>query len=299
MQFPRWIRVSAALLSLSLVCSACAVRKLDRKLVAPQDAATLDDRSPFLKAHLVNGDLLILSQWTVDEKAQTVSGQGERQGTDRTTLTEGFLSVPMDSVALFETNVTQTSPGVAAMAVLTGASLVVTAICIANPKACFGSCPTFYYQEPDRAEPSLVAEGFSSSVAPCLEAADVDALPRVRPTGGRVALTMRNEALETHVVRRADLLACARGDGAGGVAAAGDGTFWRTGETVPPVAARGPEGDIRPQLAALDGVERWSRSDSTDLAARETLALEFQAPEAEHLGLLIASRQTLLSTYLF
>lgn len=295
---PRWLQAPAGAVLVGLCLSACSVRSLDRTLVPPQDFQTLDHRSPYLKAHLVNGDLLVLGSWRVDDEGRSVSGEGSRQDPDRNTLATGFLSVPLDSVALFETNTTHTAPQVVGMAVLTGASLVVTAICIANPKACFGSCPTFYFQDATGTEPGLVAEGFSSSVAPSLEAADVDALPRVHPTGGRVRLTMRNEALETHVVRHADLLVVPR-DGSAGAVVLSDGSFRRTGARIPPRTARGPEGDLRSLLAARDGVERWSRSDSTDLAARESLHLEFDAPRGGRLGLLLAGRQTLLSTYLF
>jgi hypothetical protein len=46
-------------------------------------------------------------------------------------------------------------------------------------------------------------------------------------------------------------------------------------------------------------VERFSGADSTNLAERETIELEFgRVPEGDR-GLVIASRQTLLSTYLF
>jgi hypothetical protein len=102
--------------------------------------------------------------------------------------------------------------------VVTGISVAVTAFCIADPKACFGSCPTFYLEGAGGAP--IHAEGFSSSVAPSLEARDVDALYRARPAAnGAVTVTMKNEALETHVVRHVKLLAAARPTGG---ACAGD-----------------------------------------------------------------------------
>ena len=47
---------------------------------------------------------------------------------------------------LFETNKPESIPrnSLTVLAVVTGVSLAVTAMCLANPKACFGSCPTFY-----------------------------------------------------------------------------------------------------------------------------------------------------------
>jgi hypothetical protein len=83
-----------------------------------------------------------------------------------------------------------------------------TAVCAANPKTCFGSCPTFYVSDGKHA--MLQAEGFSSSIAPSLEARDVDALYRVHPSGREFIVTMKNEALETHFVRRVRLLAAKR-----------------------------------------------------------------------------------------
>ena len=129
-----------------------------------------------------------------------VSGEGELFGLARETMGSGPFKVALDEVALLETNVVQRSPGAVALAVITGVSVAVTAFCISDPKACFGSCPTFYVS--DGKNTVLQAEGFSSSVAPSLEARDVDALYRVHPVGPELIVTMKNEALETHVVRR-------------------------------------------------------------------------------------------------
>jgi hypothetical protein len=51
-------------------------------------------------------------------------------------------------------------------------------------------------------------------------------------------------------------------------------------------------------VSAKDGVERFSTADPEDLAARETIELELP-PAAGTVGLVIAARQTLLSTHLF
>ena len=47
------------------------------------------------------------------------------------------------------------------MTLVTGASLGMNIYCAANPKACFGSCPTFCSKNGDTWR--LEAEGFSSS----------------------------------------------------------------------------------------------------------------------------------------
>ncbi len=82
-----------------------------------------------------------------------------------------------------------------------GISVAMTIYCITNPKACFGSCPT-YYADVD-GEPMLQAEGFSASVAPALERDDIDALFRTRPTGERFELTDDSATL-THTFEAHD-----------------------------------------------------------------------------------------------
>jgi hypothetical protein len=58
------------------------------------------------------------------------------------------------------------------------------------------------------------------------------------------------------------------------------------------------EGDCRRLVGAFDGTERFSVADSEDLARRETIDLRLPRGEGPR-GLVIASRQTLVSTYLF
>jgi len=253
---------------------------------------TIDHKSPFLKAHMRNGDVYILSPWSVDAAARTVSGDGTRLDPNRTRVGNGTQVISLDSVALFETNVVSTHGSVAALAVVTGASLGLTAYCATNPKACFGSCPTFYVSDGERSV--LQAEGFSASVAPALEATDVDALDRARPTGRLLEVRMTNEALETHVVRWAKVLAAPR-SGRGRVFATQSGEFWQASDIVTPLRCSAPEGDCLAAVRAFDGAERFSTTDSTDLATREVIELEFHVESGDSLGLVIGSRQTLLS----
>ncbi|MBI4538086.1 MAG: hypothetical protein HY704_01080 [Gemmatimonadetes bacterium] len=78
-----------------------------------------------------------------------------------------------------------------------------------------------------------------------------------------------------------------------------EGVFRQALRTLPPRRARAPEGDCLEALRAFDGLERLSLADSTDLATRETVDLEFEDVPGADLGLVVASRQSLLSTYLF
>lgn len=279
-----------------LVCSwcvACSVKTQQRALTPPGEAATLDRQAAYLKAHLKNGDVLVLDPWSVD--TATVRGQGTRLNANRSIVDSGALAIALDSVALFETNVLhKTTP--TALTVITGISVGVTVFCLTNTKACFGSCPTFYAS--DGHGDLLQAEGFSASVAPALEATDVDALFRARPTGRDFTLRMTNEALETHVVRYVRVLAAARPPG-GRVFATPAGVFRGATDLTAPSACRGAGDDCTRAVAAFDDVPRVSTSDSTDLAAKETVDLEFAVAPGGDLGLVLAARQSLVSTFLF
>src|SRR5262245_58155718 len=271
---------------LAAVLLAACPQHVTHVVSLPAEARTLDHDSPFLKVHMKDGGLYVLERWRVDDAE--VSGDGKRYLPDRTVVGTGNFRVPLPAVALFETNVVHDSPSVAMMSVLTGASVALTAFCLADTKACFGSCPTFYLGD------RLVAEGFSDSIAPSLEATDVDAIGPSR--GGAIELTMTNEALETHVVKAVALLAAPRPPG-GRVFADEDGALWPATDLAAPERCRAAEGDCRAALAAADGVERESPADGQDLAAPETIELEFPAAGGP-LGLVVAMRQTLMSTYL-
>jgi hypothetical protein len=281
------------LAALSLLALGCTHR-LNRTVTSPDALNTVDRAAPFLKVHTVDGSLYILSPWTVTEPDGLVTGTGSHFGIDRQVISEGSFSVARDEVALFETNVARPSPSVAALAVITGISAAVTVYCAANPKACFGSCPTFYVSDGER--DLLQAEGFSASIAPRLEARDVDHLYRAIPRGRDVRVHMVNEAYETHVVRYVNLLAVPRAKDREVFQDHVDG-FWYVTPHVAPTRCVAPEGDCGAALAAFDGEERWSNADSTDLAARESIDLVFDVA-SEAPALVLATRQSLLPTYL-
>jgi hypothetical protein len=283
------------LLALGLILLACAPTRLRRTVSSPSQASTLDRKSPYLKAHLRSGYVYILNSWQVDTSGTLVTGRGSLLTPNRAVERQGEFYLPVDSVALFETNLLQRSGAVTALSVMTGITAAVTAVCIAEPKNCFGSCPTFYVA--DSTGSSLLAEGFSASIAPALEAVDVDALYRAPVSGPEFALHLRNEALETHVIRYADLLAVARPEG-GRVFHTPEGEFRAATELQPPAFCRDSGGDCHGSVAAFDGRERTSLADSLDLATRETIDLEFDGGGSGQRGLVISFRQSLMSTYL-
>jgi len=263
--------------------------------IVPPAAA---DSTAVLKVHLRDGSLVILDHWRVLEAPtsaapiDTLIGAGTRYDPARHPTRVDEVRLASTEVVLIETNRAGISVGRSLAAVVIVVAATLSTIVLA--KALFGSCPTFYVTDGHR--PVLMAEGFSASVLPQLEATDVDALWRAGPHGRRVEVLMRNEALETHVVRSLRLLAIPRGDGR--VIQTMDGEFRRVSAQRAPLHAWAAEGDVAQRLAAVDGEERFSLTDSTDLAAHERIILDFGEARGDRRGLVIAHRQSLVMTYL-
>lgn len=289
-------RCLGVVLVLCVPLAVACIHRVERRIVPADQAATLDGRSAYLKAHLKTGYVYLLSGWRVDSAGQVISGSGELFDVNRRVVATGSFHFPSDSVALFETNVLRPSAATPALTIMAGVTAIIAGICAANPKTCFGSCPTFYAPDSEGHE-VLQAEGFSASVAPALEATDVDMLYASRARGRDFTIRVTNEALETHVIRRANLLALPRPVG-GRTFATPQGAFIQATQLTAPSACTAAEGDCRAAVARFDGAERWSLTDSLDLGARETIDLTFDSVPSGRLGLVVASRQTLLTTYL-
>lgn len=254
-----------------------------------------------LKVHLQSGELLVLESWAVSAD-EMLEGRGDRYNLDRRRSVRGEdIRLPLDSVVLFESSIPSDrltagyGGGTIAIAILGTVSAALTVTCLADPKSCFGSCPTFYVEGSKGEE--LVAEGFSASFARVLEDRDVDALPDVRAGTGRFEVTMRNEAMETHAVRSVRLLAAPR-EGEGRVVHVPEGGFRRAERWEPPVACRAADGDCLAAVRVRDGLERRSWADGADLATRESIELEFPAMDGPA-GVVLTARHTLMSTFLF
>ena len=108
---------------------------------------------------------------------------------------------------------------------------------------------------------------------------------------------MLNEAYETHVVKEVVLLAAPRPPG-GRVFQTPSGEFVSAKGWQMPLSCRGDEGDCRAAVQAVDGRMRSSVADRDDLAAREVIELSFPAGAGRR-GLVLASSQSLMSTFLF
>ena len=290
------MRSVAATLVCAAAVAACTQAVYGPRLLAPTDAPDRQEaHGGLLKVHLNSGELIVLSSWV--QRDATLAGDGTRYNLQREATHQAHYVLPLDSIALLEAEgrVGSRSSGLVGMVVWTTLWGVVTGACVADPKACFGSCPTFYVAT-DSGE-TLAAEGFSASIARALEAKDLDALYAARAAGGAFTVRMRNEAWETHAVRSLAVLAAPR-PADGRVLVSADGHFYPATRLRAPAACQADEGDCRVALRAVDGTERKSPADSTDLAAQETLELTFPAATGQ-LGLVLAARQSLMSTYLF
>ncbi len=257
-------------------------------------------KKPFLKAHMHSGDVYILrDSWQLDSINSLMTGKGTHYNFNRSIISEGELSFPLDSVALFESNVLLegTEDGrKAALMVLAAVDLAMGFVCLTNPKACYGSCPTFYVN-PDDNFHYADAEGFSNAILPSLEYGDVDALSNVKTTRGSFSLYMKNEALETHCLNDVRLLACPRNSGER-VYQTRTNRYYKCENIVKPSRATGPEGDVLELLALKDRRERYSLADAENLKSREEIHLSFNnAEQLKEAGLLISFRQTLMTTY--
>jgi len=257
---------------------------------------------PFLKAHLKNGDICILrDSWKVDTTTNIVSGNGTKYDFNRINVFEGAISIPIDSVAIFETNSKIQKPEagrITALSILAGVDVIVGLICLTNPKACFGSCPTFYINENDNFH-YADAECFSNAIAPSMEYSDIDALNN-KPLSNRIfSITMKNEALETHCVKDVKLFAYPRKEGER-IYQSPANDFYLCENIYSLAQAKANEGDITALLNNQDRQERFSLSEESNLNSKEEIYLSFDnVKNTNDLGLILNFRQTLMTTYLF
>ena len=213
-----------------------------------------------------------------------------------------MTDIMTDSVVLFESNRRLDMKGrqrrLATRTILTGVDAVIGVLCITIPKACWGSCPTFYTGEGDYVF-SADAEGFSEAILPSMEYGDIDALYNFHPDDRNFAIKMKNEALETHVVRDVSILAVER-DPSLKVVLGNDDKFYLTDPvfTQPPSKAVGEEGDITRELLKADLDERFSPADPKNMKSKEEILLTFRRGIINDAGLVLNFRQSLMTTYL-
>ena len=212
MRLHHWIRTVFRAVPLTVVLLACThvTQRPEARAIAglPSPSTTTA-----LKVHMHSGDLYLLTTWRVLDSGQGVAGKGVRYDALRVRQDSGQFTLPADSIVLLEANFAETRApfGLQMLGFMTVVYGAVSVACLADPKACFGSCPTFYVE--GGTGEVLQAEGFSASVARVLQARDVDPLYDAQPRQRRFAVGMRNEALETHVVESVRLHAVSRPTG--------------------------------------------------------------------------------------
>lgn len=258
------------------------------------------NRLHFLKAHLKNGDVCILTDnWQIDNSDSLIIGVGSKYNYNRQLILQGRMEIPIEEVVIFETNKkisTGESTRKLALSILTGLNAGATSACLANPKACYGSCPTFYINQTDNFHYSD-AEGFSNAILPSLEYGDIDALRPQYISDKTFSIFMRNEALETHMVRDVNIRAYPLKDNQRVYHSPGD-EFYLSNKLYAVDRAVADEGDITQLLRKDDYQERFSLSDENNLSSREEVFLEFNdISHGENLGLVLHFRQSLMTTY--
>ncbi|MBD8490032.1 hypothetical protein IFO69_14845 [Echinicola sp. CAU 1574] len=247
-----------------------------------------------MKLHLKDGGLVVFKSWKLDTVHHRVTGKGYQYESNRKSRTKFFESdVSFDDCLLAETNdpegVNLISPLLMTFPTILG---VTTVPCLLDPKACFGSCPTFYSVENDSLK--IQAEGFSSSIAKSLESIDCDYLD-IDPTDSIISLVVKNEAYETHYIRNIDILAFPV-MGKEKVMQTSSG-FYKVSDIL---RILNPDhSEWIQKLIDLDGSEYFSESDPDDLSKKETMTLNISPQSAESLGVVITNRQSLLTTFLF
>ncbi len=172
-----------------------------------------------------------------------------------------------------------------ALLMASAGTIYLTFYCIENPKACYGSCPTFYNNRG-----KLVAEGFSRALARKFEYPDIDDIDISPDSAGFVKLRMRNEALETQGVKYVYLLEL--NEKKGTIYKTIQNKFIEVDNISPPI-----KGDT--SLFYNDTLTYLTPADSQNLALQDTTFLYFNNPGRKHLSIQINARNSLLETYIF
>ena len=298
--------ITFAFLVLLFLSESCSIRVI-RQLSNPSSINSKDSTARDVKVHMRDGSLYVLDSLITYTNVDTIYGFGFYYDQYRDLTGSSFYNqsnpsdvpfkISLANVALVEVNEVKGLTGRALAMALVGVPYVILSIyCISNPKACFGSCPTFYSY--NGVDTSLMAEGFSSSILRVFEKDDVDMLYHARTEDNQFHLRMKNEALETHVIRYANLLVLPR-NGSDRIFSNGIGDFYRSSIVLGPVSCQASEGSCLEEVVEMDNKERYSLADSDNLAEKEIIEVTFENIPGKDLGLVLGCRQSLLTTWLF
>ncbi|MBS1978908.1 MAG: hypothetical protein JST46_16160 [Bacteroidetes bacterium] len=284
-----------------LLSMACGTKQVSRELYEVSQIKDIQKRE-YLKVHMKNGELYLLTRWVINHTTRYIDGAGQHFDSNRRLLhpanksgVEITFSINLDDIVVLETNDKGYNTGVPTM-VLAGLLTIPTALaCLMNPKGCFGSCPTFHVGHDNGQR--LVAEGFSASICKSMEEIDVDWVDCGMPTGDSLEVIVKNEALETHMIKSVNLLDFTRHPDCRITRSVDQHYFEVKNESVP-VSASHNKNSILMLISARDDQEWFSTSDSTNLAEKEEVCLDFLNLGSAQ-ALLLDIRQSLLTTYLF
>ena len=261
-----------------------------------------------IKVYTKDGNLYILDYWVNDDSLMIIHGSGILLDFNRNLISTvktnnisetnvKYFEIHHDEIAIIETNKMRNHKGKIASITIPGVSLaLLSTYCLINPKACFGSCPTFYASYGGNWR--LMAEGFSSSILPAFEDRDIDHLYLAENKNDTFSIKLTNEALETHVIKYVNLLAIPK-DKNEKVFCSEHGKFYVATKLYKPISCESNKIDCLEEISHLDKIEHFTECDSKNLAKKEELFLKFNIDSLSKLGLVIGSRQTLLTTYLF
>ena len=290
-----------ALVLISAVSACVVVRTVSIESMTPDAAVGTDVRTP-MKVFHTDGTISVFPSGA-RVTTEAVMGMASHYSLDLSTRTP-VDSVPLDSIVGIEAFRGGVAAGATvAFSVLATAGVILGAVgiaCAADPK-CFGSCPTIYTYEDG--EEVLEAEAFSYSIAPLLEARDVDRLGARTSPDGRLRLEVRNEALETHYINHLEILE-ARHARDRRAYPNESGRIVSVGSEVAPLAAVDRDGAERThelmtrdatafasteaRIRAADGEDYWDWIDLT-----------FPRPESDEAALVLRLRNSLLNSVLF
>ncbi len=296
-KFLEKILISLIILSL-IFLPGCSANRIERVTHTAEKVGSIPPSKEYsyIKLHMKNGEVYLFNDWSLNKDENMILGNGNHFDINRQQIAEGQFTIPVNDIVLAETNkISGSSSGgiLAGLSMITG---IFTIICIADPKACFGSCPTFYVH--DGNDYVVKSEGFSSSISPALEERDIDVLYNVKTESENFEIQLRNEAYETHVIRSANILAVPKLKN-GKTFITPEGIYYQVSNLTEASQVIAEEGDCSEKLCSFDGIERFSPADSNNLAEKEEIEISFYDFKKGNKGLVIASRQTLLTTFLF
>ena len=299
-RLPRRIRMkrrhALACLALAVLVSSCIVSRVQVELLDPNDAVGTNVESP-LKAFLTDGRVAVFpdgARITTD----LIFGAGILYSLDLASA-EAIISIALDDLVGIESIRTDAMFG---RSVLTSVGVIAAIpVVVVGAKLIFGSCPTVYsYGE---AGEVLEAETFSYSIAPLLEARDVDRIRVNADANGVVRLELRNEALETHYINHLALLEV-RHEADQAAYPNEEGHILVVGDLTGATSAIDRDGSDRlGELSARDGMVFYSSDQRIRAVTAEDfqdyIELAFPRPDSRSVALVLRLRNSLLNTILF